>query len=65
PNRPGVIAELALTLGRAGVNISDMALSPSPDARNGVVALWVAEAGADRARRLIGEQGHPVTEGSR
>lgn len=65
PNRPGVIAELALTLGRAGVNISDMTLSPSPDARNGVVALWVAEAGAERARRLIGEQGHPVTEGSR
>jgi len=65
PNRPGVIAELALTLGRAGVNISDMALSPSPDGRNGVVALWVVEAGAERARRLIGEQGHPVTEASR
>ena len=31
PNRPGVIADIALTLGRAGINISDMALSPSPD----------------------------------
>ena len=25
PNRPGVVAELALTLGRAGVNIADLA----------------------------------------
>jgi prephenate dehydrogenase len=41
PNRPGVIAEIALALGRAGVNIVDMALSPSPDNQQGVVALWV------------------------
>src|SRR5205823_1089815 len=31
PNRPGTVAELALALGRAGVNIEDMALSPAPD----------------------------------
>ena len=30
PNRPGVIAQLALELGRAGVNITDMALSLPP-----------------------------------
>ena len=41
PNRPGVIAEIALALGRAGVNIADMALSPSQDNRQGVVALWI------------------------
>ena len=28
---PGVVAEIALALGRAGVNIVDMALTPSPD----------------------------------
>ncbi len=39
PNRPGVIAEIALALGRAGVNILDMVLSPSQDNRQGVVAL--------------------------
>jgi len=61
PNRPGVIAELALTLGRGGVNISDMSLSPSPDGRNGVVTLWVAAATADRAAKLIADGGHPVT----
>ena len=30
PNRPGVVAQLALELGRAGVNITDMALYPAP-----------------------------------
>lgn len=57
PNRPGVIAELALELGRAGVNISDMALSPSPDATQGEVTLWVAEADAGRARSVLGLDG--------
>ena len=33
PNRPGVVAELALTLSRAGINIADMCLSPSPGLR--------------------------------
>ncbi|MCW3005862.1 MAG: Prephenate dehydrogenase [Solirubrobacterales bacterium] len=53
PNRPGVIAELALKLGRAGINISDMALSPSPDQSQGEVALWVAEADAQRAAQIL------------
>jgi prephenate dehydrogenase len=61
PNRPGVIAEIALALGRAGVNIADMALSPSEDNRQGVVALWIAgEHDAARAQRLIAELGFPV-----
>jgi prephenate dehydrogenase len=53
PNRPGVIADLALTLSRAGINIHDMSLSPQPDFRSGEVALWVAEGHADRARELV------------
>jgi prephenate dehydrogenase len=61
PNRPGVIAELALELGRAGVNISDMALYPAPDMSEGVVALWVgAGAGAARAEALIADLGYHV-----
>jgi len=55
PNRPGVIADLALTLSRAGINIHDMSLSPQPDFRSGEVALWVAEDHADRARALVAE----------
>jgi prephenate dehydrogenase len=55
PNRPGVIADLALTLSRAGINIHDMSLSPQPDFRSGEVALWVAEEHAARARDLVAE----------
>jgi prephenate dehydrogenase len=55
PNRPGVIADLALTLSRAGINIHDMSLSPQPDFRSGEVALWVAEDHAERARQLVEE----------
>lgn len=61
PNRPGVIAQLALELGRAGVNISDMALYPAVDMSEGVVALWVAgEQDAIRAVALVGDLGFPV-----
>ena len=61
PNRPGVIAELALALGEAGVNIVDMALSPSEDNRQGVIALWVSgEPHAARAQELIADLGFPV-----
>jgi prephenate dehydrogenase len=61
PNRPGVIAELALELGRAGVNITDMALYPAADMRDGVVALWVSgEEAATRTEELVGRLGFPV-----
>ena len=61
PNRPGVVAELALALGRAGVNITDMALYPAPDMSEGVVALWIAgEHEARRTEELVGKLGFPV-----
>jgi prephenate dehydrogenase len=60
PNRPGVIADIALTLGRAGINISDMALSPSADFTRGEIALWVAEGDAARAQELLGGLGLAV-----
>jgi prephenate dehydrogenase len=61
-NRPGTIAELALTLGEAGVNIEDMALYPTPDMSAGAVSLWVS--GDDQAARtvdLVRELGHSVS----
>ena len=62
PNRPGVIAQLALELGRAGVNITDLALYPAADMSEGVVALWIAgEQDARRAQELVRELGFPVT----
>jgi prephenate dehydrogenase len=61
PNRPGVIADIALTLGREGINISDMALTPSPDFTRGEIALWVAEGDAARAEGLLTGLGFPVS----
>jgi prephenate dehydrogenase len=61
PNEPGVVARVALELGRAGVNIVDMALYPTADMSEGVVALWVRGDGdADRAEALIGDLDLPV-----
>jgi prephenate dehydrogenase len=61
PNSAGVLAQIALALGSAGVNIRDMALSPSQDNSQGVVALWLdGERDAARAGELIAELGFPV-----
>jgi prephenate dehydrogenase len=61
PNRPGVIADIALALGRGGVNIVDMALYPVPDRSEGTVALWIgSDAEAVRAEELLAELGLPV-----
>jgi prephenate dehydrogenase len=61
PNRPGVIARLALELGRCGVNITDMALYPAADMSEGVVALWVlGEQAARRTEELVAGLGFPV-----
>jgi prephenate dehydrogenase len=61
PNRPGVIADIALALGHAGVNIVDMALSPSQDMSQGLVAVWVrGDQEATLAAKLIGDLGIPV-----
>ena len=61
PNRPGVIAQLALELSRVGVNITDMALYPAPDMSEGVVALWISgEQSAQRAQELVLGLGFPV-----
>ena len=61
PNRPGIVAQVALELGRAGVNILDMALAPASDMRTGAMSLWIAgDTEAARARELIGGLGFPV-----
>ncbi len=61
PNRPGIVAQVALALGKAGVNITDMALAPAPDMRSGSMTLWVGGASdAERARQLIEQLGFPT-----
>ena len=68
-DRPGAVAEIALALGRAQINIVDMALSPSRDGSQGVVALWVRgeeqAARADAADRGARDPGRPgMSEGA-
>jgi prephenate dehydrogenase len=61
PNRPGIVAQVALALGKAGVNIADMALAPAPDMRSGSMTLWIAGDGdAERAKQLVVELGFPA-----
>jgi prephenate dehydrogenase len=61
-NRPGTVAELALALGEAGVNIEDMALHPAADMQSGAISLWVAgEEQAERGAALVRELGHSVS----
>jgi prephenate dehydrogenase len=63
PNRPGIVAQVALELGKAGVNIVDLALAPAADMRSGAMTLWIAsDEQAARAAELIGELGFPVAE---
>lgn len=60
PNRPGVVAQIALALGRAAINISDMSLAPAADNRTGVIALWVGPEDAERAIGLVAGLGFPA-----
>ncbi len=62
PNRPGIVAEIALELGREGVNIEDMALYPAADMTSGAISLYVAgDEETERAERLVRELGHDVS----
>jgi len=60
PNRPGVVAQIALVLGRAGINITDMSLAPEADNATGVIALWVGSSEAERAIGLVAGLGYPA-----
>jgi prephenate dehydrogenase len=60
PNRPGIVAEIALALGRETIDIADMALYPSSGS-HGTVALWVRGGiVAEQAERLVRELGLEV-----
>jgi hypothetical protein len=57
-----VVAELALALGKAGVNIEDMALHPAADNRTGAISIWVAgEDESERAADVVRGLDYAVT----
>lgn len=60
PNKPGVVAQIALALGRAGINISDMSLAPEADNHTGLIGLWVGAGDAERAIGLVTGLGYPA-----
>jgi prephenate dehydrogenase len=53
PDRPGVLAELTASMGRAGVNIEDLQIVHSAEGGGGVVHLTVAADDADEAERAL------------
>jgi prephenate dehydrogenase len=60
PNRPGIVAEIALALGRATIDIVDMGLYPSSGS-HGTVALWIrGEETAREAETLVQNLGLEV-----
>jgi prephenate dehydrogenase len=60
-NRPGTVAEIALALAGAGVNIEDMSLFPAADQRTGAISLWIGGTGeAERAAEIVRGLGHTV-----
>jgi prephenate dehydrogenase len=60
PNRPGIVAEVALALGRETIDIVDLALYPASGS-HGTVALWIrGEDVAEEATRLVRELGLEV-----
>jgi prephenate dehydrogenase len=60
PNRPGVVAQIALEMGRAGINITDMSLATAADNRTAVIGQWETAADAERASDLIAALGFPA-----
>ena len=61
PNRPGVLAEIALALGEAGIDLVDLQLHPAADRATGTIVLWIE--GQDhltRATELVESLGHRV-----
>jgi prephenate dehydrogenase len=56
PDRPGVLAELTVSLGEAGVNIEDLQIVHSPEGGRGTVHLTVAVDAADEAERVLRER---------
>ncbi|MGD0198685.1 MAG: prephenate dehydrogenase/arogenate dehydrogenase family protein [Solirubrobacteraceae bacterium] len=60
-DRPGAVADIALALGRAAINIVDMALSPARDGHQGAIALWIqGDDAAQRAAAVIESLDIPV-----
>jgi prephenate dehydrogenase len=57
PNRPGIVAQIALALGRASIDIVDMALYPTSGGATGTIALWLRAHEIAQAQSLVADLG--------
>jgi len=63
PDRPGVIAEVATSIGSVGVNIEDIAIEHAPSGGRGTIRLAIIGfAQAGRARGALESRGYDVIE---
>ncbi len=63
PNRAGVLAEVALALGGAGIGLADLQLLPAADRATGVIVIGIErDDQVEAATELISGLGHQVTE---
>ena len=63
PNRAGVLAEVALALGGAGIGLADLQLLPAADRATGVIVIGIErDDQVESAVDLISGLGHPVSE---
>lgn len=61
PDRPGVLAEVTTTVGRAGINIEDLGIEHAPEGGQGRLLLVLAgDEAAATARRALEDQGFDV-----
>jgi prephenate dehydrogenase len=58
PDRPGVLAEVAVAAGELGVNIVDFEVAHSVEGRGGVIVLVVPERGADAFEAALTGRGY-------
>lgn len=60
PDRPGTLADVTTALGRAGINIEDIALRHASEGGRGALVIALAGEGvAERARAVLAERGYP------
>lgn len=63
PDRPGVLADVATTVGSTGVNIEDLRIEHAPEGGQGTMVLAIiGPEQAERARVALGARGYETVE---
>ncbi|HLF70444.1 MAG TPA: prephenate dehydrogenase, partial [Actinomycetota bacterium] len=60
PDRPGVLADVATSLGEASINIEDLDIQHSPEGGRGILRILVEASDADATRSILVGRGFDV-----